>query len=82
MNQESVLDSLNTLFREIVEDSDVTLKREVTAKDVDGWDSLTHIQFIVAIEKYFKVKFTLKDTKSWNNVGEMVDAIASRVAGS
>ena len=44
------------------------------------WNSLTHIQLIVAIEKKFKIKFTSKEILSWKNVGELVDCLASKLA--
>lgn len=76
-----ILESLNHIFQDVVDDPNVVLKRETIAQDVDDWDSLNHITFIVAIEKYFKVKFSGAEIRSWKNVGEMCDAIASLVPG-
>jgi acyl carrier protein len=74
-----ILDSLNSIFADVVDDSSVVLRRETTARDVDDWDSLNHIQFIVAIEKYFKIKFTRAEIASWKDVGAMCDAIAGKL---
>jgi acyl carrier protein len=79
MEMAEILEALNSIFRNIVDDPDVVLKRETTAQDVDGWDSLNHITFIVAIEKHFKVKFNSAEIRSWKNVGDMCDAIANLV---
>lgn len=76
-----ILKALNQLFQDVVDDPMVILKRETVAQDVDDWDSLNHITFIVAIEKYFKIKFTGAEIRSWKNVGEMCDAIAPLVNG-
>jgi acyl carrier protein len=74
-----ILDSLNSIFADVVDDSSVVLRRETTARDVDDWDSLNHIQFIVAIEKHFKIKFTRAEIASWKDVGAMCDAIAVKL---
>lgn len=74
-----ILAALNHIFQDIVDDPSIALKRETTAQDVDDWDSLNHITFIVAIEKHFKIKFSSAEIRSWKNVGDMCDAIAHRV---
>jgi acyl carrier protein len=79
MEKTEVLAALNRIFQEVVDDPNVVLIRETTAEDVDDWDSLNHITFIVAIEKHFKIKFSGAEIRSWKNVGEMCDAIAPLV---
>lgn len=76
-----ILEVLNHIFQDVVDDPNIALKRETTAQDVDDWDSLNHITFIVAIEKHFKVKFTSAEIRAWMNVGEMCDAIAHKLNG-
>ena len=73
-----ILATLNGIFADVIDETDVVLKRETTARDVDDWDSLNHIQFIVAIEKHFKIKFTRAEIASWKDVGAMCDAIAEK----
>ena len=68
MTREEVYERLNKVFREILDDYTIELHDETVADDVDGWDSLTHIQLIVAIEKQFKIKFTSKEILSWRNM--------------
>ena len=76
MDKVDILGSLNKIFQDVVDNPKVILNRATTAQDVDDWDSLNHITFIVAIEKYFKVKFSGAEIRSWKNVGEMCDAIS------
>ena len=78
MEKEEILLKVQDIFWDILDDESVTLTYETTASDVEGWDSLTHIQLIVAIEKSFKVKFTTLEILSWKNVAEMVDCIAAK----
>ena len=75
-----LLEQIQEIFRDVLDDEEIVLEPATTADDVEGWDSLTHIQLIVAIEKHFKIKFTSKEILSWKNVGELVDCLASKLA--
>jgi acyl carrier protein len=78
MEKQEILAQVQEIFRDILDNEEIVLTNETTANDVEEWDSLSHIQLIVAIEKHFKIKFTSKEILSWANVGEMVDCIASK----
>ncbi|MDR1288730.1 MAG: acyl carrier protein [Treponema sp.] len=80
MERGEILSQVQDIFRDQLDDGDVTLRDETTAADVDGWDSLMHLQLIVAIENHFKVKFSSKEIMSWKNVGEMIDCLQKRNA--
>ena len=75
MNKEELLEKLNLIFREELDNEDISLNPETTAEDIEEWDSLSHIQLIVSVEKAFKIRFTSSEIQSWNNVGEMMDCI-------
>lgn len=74
-----LLNELENIFRDILDEESLNLTRETTANDVEGWDSLSHIQLIVAIEKHFKIKFSSKEILSWKNVGELLDSLQDKV---
>lgn len=78
MEKNQILAEVQEIFREVLDNEEIVLNNATTADDVEEWDSLTHIQLIVAIEKHFKIKFTSKEILSWQNVGEMVDCIATK----
>lgn len=79
MEKSEVLSQVQDIFRDVLDEEGIVLAESTTANDVEEWDSLTHIQLIVAIEKHFKIKFLSKEILSWKNVGEMVDCIASKI---
>lgn len=78
MERNELLILINTIFRDIFDNEDVVVEESTTANDVEEWDSLTHIQLVVAIEKYFKIRFTSIEIQSWKNVREMLDCIQNR----
>ena len=78
MEKNDVLLAIEAIFRDILDNEGIILSEGTTANEVEEWDSLTHIQLIVAIEKKFKIKFTSKEILSWKNVGEMADSIMQK----
>jgi acyl carrier protein len=76
MEKIEILTKVQDIFRDLLDNESIFLTSETTADDVDGWDSLVHIQLIVAIEKFFKIKFTSREILTWKNVGEMIDCIS------
>lgn len=78
MSINNLLQQLNTLFIDILDNEDILLTNDTTAADVEDWDSLNHIQLIVAIENKFKIKFTTAEIHSLKNVGELVDCITKK----
>ena len=79
MDRSSILEQLNDIFIEVIDEDTIKLNEASTAKEVEGWDSLTHIQLVVAIEKYFKIRFTSKEILEWKNVGALIDSINSKL---
>lgn len=79
MENSEILKQVNEIFIDVLDNKDIVLVHETTANDVEDWDSLTHIQLVVAIEKHFKVRFTSAEIRNWKNVGEMCDAIQNRL---
>lgn len=67
------LTRLQPIFRDIFDREDLTITRESSAENVDGWDSLAHINLISAIEQEFHIRFALGELETLKNVGEMID---------
>jgi acyl carrier protein len=77
----TTLEQLNGILRGVFEDDDIKVERTSTANDVDGWDSLSHVNLIVAVETEFSIKFSTKELLSFKNVGDLVDSIDRKCAG-
>ncbi len=69
---------LTQVFHEVFERSDIQLSRQTTAADIDTWDSLMHVQLIVAVEKQFGIRFGAGEVEKLLNVGDMADLITKK----
>lgn len=78
MTREQVYAELNDVFQDVFDDESITVHDETTANDIEDWDSLEHINLVVAVEKQFGIKFTMGEVNGMKNVGEMVDIIIER----
>ena len=78
MTKETIYEMLNEVFRDVFDDDSITVNAETTADDIEDWDSLEHINLVVAVENKFGIKFNMNEVVTFKNVGEMVDVIAER----
>ena len=78
MAKTEIMQQVNGIFIDVLDDDEILLSEATTASDVVGWDSLTNIQLVVAIEKHFRCRFTSREIQSWNNVGEMIASIVGK----
>lgn len=79
MSKEEIFVELNEVFQDVFDDEDICVDANTTADDIEDWDSLEHINLIVAVEKKFNMKFTMGEVTGMKNVGEMADIIAERI---
>lgn len=71
---------LQEVFQDVFDDDEIEITRETTAEDIDAWDSLTHVQLIVAVEREFGVKFSTVEVMKMKNVGEFIDLIDKKLS--
>ena len=74
-----IIEELQEIFREIFDEDELVFSRDTTAEDIEDWDSLTHMQLIVEIEKKYGIKFTTAEIKKAANVGEFIDIIKEKL---
>jgi acyl carrier protein len=66
---------LREVFQEVFDDDDLVVTRETSAREVDEWDSLMHINLVLNIEKEFSVRFSSSEVAVLQNVGQLADLI-------
>ncbi|HEY7208860.1 MAG TPA: acyl carrier protein [Bryobacteraceae bacterium] len=71
---------LTSIFQDVFDDDSLQIRPEMTADDVEDWDSLTHINLITAVEREFKVKFTTSEVTGLKNVGDLIALINKKSA--
>ncbi|PLW92122.1 MAG: acyl carrier protein [Marinilabiliales bacterium] len=74
-----IIAKTNDIFRKVFDDPSLEITREMTANDVDKWDSLTHLTMIAKTEETFGIKFKLKELVKMKNVGDMLDKIQEKL---
>lgn len=78
MNSASILDSLTMVIREVFDDDTLVATPELTAHEVQGWDSLGHVRLVLEIEQVFRVRFSAAEISGLKNVGELVELIETK----
>lgn len=78
MDTAAVYAKLTDIFREVLDDDEIVLTPQLTANDVDGWDSLAHVRLVLTIEQAFHVSFTAAEIGRLKNVGELAGLVQSK----
>jgi acyl carrier protein len=80
MDKTAVLQRLTGVFREVFDDPALVLRESMTAADVEKWDSLNHIDLIVAIERKFKIRFTTREVAALKTVGDLAELTSKKAS--
>ena len=76
------VEPLNEIFCEVFDDDEIEITPEMTADDVDGWDSLSHVNLIVTIETRFEIRFNQKELLTFKNIGDLMQNISDKLAAN
>ena len=79
MNRSEITEKLNAIFCEVFNDNSIVLNDNMTAADVDNWDSLTHMLMITKVEEVFGIKFKLKELNKLKMVGDLLNNLESKL---
>lgn len=75
-----ITEKVTAIFRTVFNQANLEITPATTANDVEGWDSLSHLNMISAVEKEFGVKFKLKDLVKLKNVGDLLTVVQTKLS--
>ncbi len=79
MSRQEIFDEVQLIFQTVFDDEELTISDSTNSDDIEDWDSLEHINLVVAMEKKFNLKFDIKEVGTLKDVGEMIDLIERRL---
>jgi acyl carrier protein len=79
MDSAAIIKDIQPIFRDVLDLPDLQLTRQSNASNVEGWDSLAHVNLVMGIEKRYKIKIALGELQDLKNVGEMADLIQKKL---
>ncbi len=80
MLKNQIVEEVTVIVKDILAHDDFVLTDEKTAGEIKGWDSLTHMEIIVAIEKHFNIKFSFMEIMNFANMGDMFNCISGKLS--
>jgi acyl carrier protein len=75
---EQTITRLQGVFRQVFDDDDIVIRPETTASDIDAWDSINHVNLVLAVEREFKVRLSTSGIASLKNVGELAKMLEAQ----
>ncbi len=79
MERNEIFEKMKEICKDVFDDDELDITEELTASDVDGWDSLTHLSLVNELEETFSIEFTLDEVSNSQNLGELLNAIMKHI---
>jgi acyl carrier protein len=79
VDESTIYARLAEIFVDVFDQDSIVLSPALSAKDVDGWDSINHVRLLLSVERAFKMKFTTSEVGSLGHVGDLVSLIKTRI---
>ncbi len=80
MERDEVIGRLVGLMEDAFDEDEIEYSDDLTADDIEEWDSLSNVRFIVSVERAFGVRFTVGEIEGFRNIGELVDTVVAKTA--
>jgi acyl carrier protein len=75
---DNIFNEVEVIFRDLFDNDELVITEETSANDIEDWDSITHVQLLVLVEKKFKVTFTSREIQQFKNVGDIIASIENK----
>jgi acyl carrier protein len=79
MTKDEVRSKLTSIFETVLDVDDLDLRDDLSAGDIEEWDSLSHVRLIVTVERQFKIKFSNSEIEGLKNVGDLIRMVMTKV---
>ena len=76
MKEEEVLSKLQDIFRDVFGNESIVIDKSTNPNDIEGWDSITHISILEAVQDEFNIKLSLEEMIELLDVGKIINAIS------
>lgn len=80
MNVQEIIDKIADVMIDVFDVDAADVTETTSAADIDEWDSLSHIRFIITLERLFKIKFLNEEIADLKNVGDLARVIQAKLA--
>jgi acyl carrier protein len=77
----TILSEVTKVVRYVFDDDDIVLTETTTAGDIDGWDSLMHLNLVIGFERQFKIRFSTAEIAQMKEAGENIGTLVRLIAG-
>jgi acyl carrier protein len=74
---DEIIGRLQNVFRDVFDSEDLVIGLQTTAADVEGWDSINHVNLVLAVEREFKVRLSSSAIARLKNVGDLVTLLGT-----
>lgn len=79
MTRADISKKLEHILRTVFDNTSIVIRDNLSAEEIAEWDSLNHINLIVAVEKEFAIRFTTREVYAAKNVGEFIDMLERKI---
>ncbi len=74
-----IISQIEPIFQQVFNNTEITISRDTTAEDIEGWDSLNHIRLIISLEMELGITFDSSEVAELTNVGGLIDYIETQI---